>query len=229
MLPSRGLVAGSEMRHLTESVIALFLVVLVGCSVQSPSLKTANATAASPSPPVKAVQTPKLKAPAARATVVKSPEAEADQLFEILTERGDWSSSGMTRHGHYRLVQGAWVLDQGGLLVDICDWFWELDPTDMKDRLEGLHRVWARVHSPEDPSKSTLFCTIPSMGSDRLKAEGDPLDAIPLRVGSRGLSARRAKTLWNETRGTMSSKTRARYKLQLLSLRSDSYESPNWD
>ena len=118
----------------------------------------------------------------------------------------------MAPNDRERVVQGAFVLNGGGLSVDVCHWFWELSTDQMKEELEGVHRIWARVHSPNDPCRSIVFVTVPTMNSE------DPLNDIPVKVGCKGLSARRVRALWNEVRGRVDSRARSRFRSQILSL-----------
>jgi len=74
-------------------------------------------------------------------TVVKTPEAECDELIAKLKETGDWSTSGMSENGIQRVVQDVYVGDHGVLQIGLCDWFWQLGTTQMREWCQRLQEI----------------------------------------------------------------------------------------
>lgn len=101
----------------------------------------------------------------------------------------------MNDNGKESLVQDIFVGENGVLQLGMCDWFWTLGTSQMRDWLEKIQRDWASIHSPDDPSKSTLSCWVPDMKNTA---------SIPIKVDSAGVSEDSAQKLSDETRGKLS-------------------------
>jgi hypothetical protein len=139
--------------------------------------------------------------------VRKTPEVECDELIAKLKDAEFWSPSGMNDNGRQCMVQDVYVGDRGVLQVGMCDWFWEVDKSQMQEWLQKIQGIWASVHSPNEPSKSSLSCWIPDMKNE---------NGIP-KVDCSGVSDARAQKLWDETRGKVSKRTLDRYSKEQFS------------